>query len=66
MSLGGPNEGFGLYVVVIDIVVESFLAAEAITAYVASEEWQLGEIHAGIEDLDSGKTISRQKGFQLA
>jgi RHH-type rel operon transcriptional repressor/antitoxin RelB len=31
---------------------KSFLAAEAIAAYVAQEEWQLGEIHAGIEELD--------------
>jgi predicted transcriptional regulator len=37
---------------------KSFLAAEAIAAYVESEEWQLGEIHAGIADLDSGQAIS--------
>ena len=27
---------------------KSFLAAEAIAAYVEQEEWQLGEIHAAI------------------
>ena len=40
---------------------KSFLAAEAITAYVAAEEWQLGEIHAGLEELDSGKSVSHEK-----
>ena len=37
---------------------KSFLAAEAIAAYVASEEWQFGEIEAGIADLDAGQGIS--------
>ena len=40
---------------------KSFLAAEAIAAYVASEEWQLGEIQAGIADLNSGNTVSHDK-----
>ncbi len=40
---------------------KSFLAAEAITAFVDSEEWQLGEIHKGIEDLDAGQTVSHEK-----
>jgi predicted transcriptional regulator len=40
---------------------KSFLAAAAITAYVESEEWQLGEIHAGISELDSGQTVSHEK-----
>jgi RHH-type transcriptional regulator, rel operon repressor / antitoxin RelB len=40
---------------------KSFLAAEAIAAYVESEEWQLGEIHAGIGELDSGQEISHEK-----
>jgi len=39
---------------------KSFLAAEAITAYVASEEWQLGEIHKGLADLESGKTVGHE------
>ncbi len=40
---------------------KSFLAAEAITAYVESEEWQLEEIHAGIAEIDSGKAVSHDK-----
>ncbi|MBL8211431.1 MAG: CopG family ribbon-helix-helix protein [Bryobacterales bacterium] len=40
---------------------KSFLAAEAITAYVASEEWQLGEVHSGISDLESGNSVSHEK-----
>jgi predicted transcriptional regulator/antitoxin component HigA of HigAB toxin-antitoxin module len=40
---------------------KSFLAAEAIAAYVESEEWQLGEILAGISELDSGKTAGHEK-----
>ena len=39
---------------------KSFLAAEAIAAYVESEEWQLGEIQVGLADLDSGKTVSHE------
>jgi len=39
---------------------KSFLAAEAITAYVAAEEWQLGELHAGLDDLEAGKTVSHE------
>ncbi len=40
---------------------KSFLAAEAIAAYVESEEWQLGEIHAGIAELESGREVSHEK-----
>lgn len=40
---------------------KSFLAAEAVAAYVAQEEWQLGEIHAGIRELDAGQGVSHQK-----
>ena len=40
---------------------KSFLAAEAITAYVEAEEWQLGEIHAGIAELDEGRGVSHEK-----
>lgn len=40
---------------------KSFLAAEAITAFVASEEWQLGEIHKGIKELDSDQSVSHEK-----
>lgn len=40
---------------------KSFLAAEAITAYVEQEEWQLGQIHAAIEELDAGQAVSHEK-----
>lgn len=40
---------------------KSFLAAEAIAAYVESEEWQLGELQAGIAELDTGQTVSHEK-----
>lgn len=40
---------------------KSLLAAEAIAAYVESEEWQLGELQAGMVELDSGQEASREK-----
>jgi predicted transcriptional regulator len=40
---------------------KSFLAAEAIAAYVESEEWQLGEIQAGIAELEFGQEVSHEK-----
>jgi predicted transcriptional regulator len=40
---------------------KSFLAAEAIAAYVESEEWQLGELQAGVADLESGQQIGHEK-----
>ena len=40
---------------------KSFLAAEAIAAYVDSEEWQLGEVQAGIAELDREQTVSHEK-----
>ena len=40
---------------------KSFLAAEAIAAYVESETWQIGEIQTGIAELDSGETISHER-----
>ena len=36
---------------------KSFLAAEAIAAYVEAESWQLDEIEAGLEDLDRGRVV---------
>ena len=39
---------------------KSFLAAAAIAAYVESEEWQLGELQAGIAELDSGNVVSHE------
>ena len=40
---------------------KSFLAADAIAAYVESENWQIGELQAGIADLDSGDAVSHEK-----
>ncbi len=40
---------------------KSPLAAAAVAAYIESEEWQFGEIHAGICDLDSGQAVSHDK-----
>ena len=40
---------------------KSFLAAEAITAYVDSEEWQIGELQIGMAELDSGQEVSHEK-----
>ena len=40
---------------------KSFLAAEAIAAYVEAEDWQLGEIVAGLAELDSGKMVEHDK-----
>ena len=40
---------------------KSFLAAEAIAAYVDSEEWQLGEIHEGLGELDRAEVVSHER-----
>ena len=40
---------------------KSFLAAEAIAAYVESEEWQLGEIRSAITELDAGEAVDHEK-----
>ena len=40
---------------------KSFLAAEAIAAYVESEEWQIGEIREALADLDAGQSIKHEK-----
>ena len=36
---------------------KSFLAAEAIAAFVEAESWQLDEIQAGIKELDEGRAL---------
>lgn len=36
---------------------KSFLAAEAIAAYLETESWQLDEIAAGLDDLDGDRTV---------
>ena len=40
---------------------KSYLAAEAIAAYVALNEWQIGEIEAGIAELDAGEILSEEQ-----
>ena len=40
---------------------KSLLAAEAIAAYVESEEWQLEQLHLGISELDSNQGVSHEK-----
>ena len=37
---------------------KSFLAAEAIAAYVEAERWQLDEIQAGLDELDAGRVVA--------
>jgi RHH-type transcriptional regulator, rel operon repressor / antitoxin RelB len=44
---------------------KSFLAAEAIAAYVELNEWQIGEITAGIQELDSGEALSEKQAEEL-
>jgi RHH-type transcriptional regulator, rel operon repressor / antitoxin RelB len=40
---------------------KSFLAAEAITAFVESEEWQLNQIREAIGQIDSGLQVDHEK-----
>jgi RHH-type transcriptional regulator, rel operon repressor / antitoxin RelB len=40
---------------------KSFLAAEAITAYVEAEEWQLGEVRTALVELDAGQEVSHER-----
>jgi predicted transcriptional regulator len=40
---------------------KSFLAAEAIAAYVDSEEWQFGEIQSGIAELDREQQVGHEQ-----
>ena len=39
---------------------KSFLAAEAIAAYVEAESWQLDEIQAGLKELNEGRGVAHQ------
>ena len=38
----------------------SFLAAEAISAFVEAESWQLDEIQAGLDELDGGRRVAHK------
>jgi predicted transcriptional regulator len=40
---------------------KSFLAAEAIAAFVEAETWQLDEIQAGLVDLDAGRGVAHKE-----
>jgi predicted transcriptional regulator len=40
---------------------KSFLAAEAIAAYVEAEDWQLEQTATGLVELDGGKMVSHEK-----
>jgi predicted transcriptional regulator len=40
---------------------KSFLAAEAIAAYVEAESWQLDEIQAGLKQLDEGRGVAHKE-----
>jgi RHH-type rel operon transcriptional repressor/antitoxin RelB len=40
---------------------KSFLAAEAIAAFVEAESWQLDEIQAGIAELDAGRGVPHEQ-----
>jgi predicted transcriptional regulator len=39
---------------------KSFLAAEAIAAFVDAESWQLDEMQAGLEELDEGRGVAHK------
>ena len=39
---------------------KSFLAAEAITAFVEAETWQLDEMQAGLKELDEGRGVAQK------
>jgi predicted transcriptional regulator len=40
---------------------KSFLAAEAIAAFVEAESWQLDEIQAGLKDLEDGRGVAHKE-----
>ncbi|HEY4069521.1 MAG TPA: CopG family ribbon-helix-helix protein [Burkholderiaceae bacterium] len=45
---------------------KSFLAAEAIRAYVESNEWQIGEIQAALKEADAGDFASDKEVAAVA
>ena len=40
---------------------KSFLAAEAIAAYVEAEDWQLEEVATGLRELDAGRMVEHER-----
>lgn len=45
---------------------KSFLAAEAIAAYVEAEEWQIRETRSALHEVDGGDAIAHEQGCALA
>lgn len=45
---------------------KSYLAAEAIRAFVETNEWQVAEIHAGLKEADAGDFASDKDVAALA
>ena len=45
---------------------KSFLAAEAIRAYVESNEWQIGEIQAALKEADAGDYANEEEVVDLS
>lgn len=45
---------------------KSFLAAEAIREFVENNEWQIGEIHAALQEADAGDFASDKDVAALA
>lgn len=43
---------------------KSVIAAEAISAFVDLEEWQMNEARAGIADADAGRTVAHEDVVQ--
>ena len=39
---------------------KSFLAAQAISAYLEDQAWQIGQVHKGIEDCDAGRVVPHE------
>lgn len=44
---------------------KSYLAAEAIAAYVELNEWHIAEIEAGIAELDRGEVLSEAEADEM-
>lgn len=45
---------------------KSFLAAEALAAYIELESWQIGEMQAGIAELEAGQGMPGDQVRKLA
>ena len=45
---------------------KSYLAAEAVRAYVENNEWQIGEIHTALREADAGDFASDREVARLS